>query len=83
MIEHQQSIKYKIWEYPDRRIKAIMYIMASSGIGLGAWDYLKLKHLTPIERGGKIVVAKIIGYAGDDDEYFSFITPEAYYELKK
>lgn len=31
----------KISEYPDRRIKAIVYTMASSGIRLGAWDYLR------------------------------------------
>jgi integrase len=29
----------KIIEYPDRRIKAIVYTMASSSIRLGAWDY--------------------------------------------
>ena len=72
-----------ICEYPDRRIKAIVYIMTSSGIRLGAWDYLKLKHIQPIEREGKIAGAKIIVYAGEEDEYFSFITPEAYYELEK
>ena len=33
----------KIIEYPDRRIKAIVYTMCSSGIRLGAWDYLKWK----------------------------------------
>jgi hypothetical protein len=31
----------KICEYPDRRIKAIVYTMASCGIRLGAWDYLR------------------------------------------
>ena len=30
----------KIIEYPDRRIKAIIYTMMSSGIRLGSWDYL-------------------------------------------
>jgi hypothetical protein len=31
----------KIREYPDRRVKAVVYTMASSGIRLGAWDYLR------------------------------------------
>ena len=57
--------------------------MASSGIRLGAWDYLRWKDIQTIERHGKIVAAKINVYAGDDEEYFSFITPEAYYELEK
>jgi hypothetical protein len=72
-----------ICEYPDRRIKAIVFTMASSGIRLGAWDYLQLKHIISIEREGKIVAAKIIVYAGDNEEYFSFITAEAYFEIEK
>jgi hypothetical protein len=71
----------KIGEYPDRRIKAVLYTMASSGIRLGAWDYLRWGHITPSERDGKIVAAKMIVYAGDEEEYFTFITPEAYSEL--
>jgi len=73
----------QLCEYPDRRIKGIVYTMASSGIRLGSWDYLRWKNIKPIERQGKVVAAKIIVYAGDDEEYFSFITPEAYYELDK
>jgi hypothetical protein len=72
----------KITEYPDRRMKGIVYTMASSGIRLGAWDYILWKHIHPIKRDGKIVAAKIVVYAGDDEEYFSFITPEAYYQLE-
>jgi integrase len=73
----------KIIEYPDRRIKAIVLTMVSSGIRLGAWDYLKWKHIIPIEREGKIIAAKLVVYKGDPEEYFSFITPEAYFELEK
>lgn len=73
----------KICEYPDRRIKGIVYTMASSGIRLGAWDYLRWGDIRPIRKEGRTVAAKIIVYAGDDEEYFSFITPEAYYQLDK
>ncbi len=67
----------KLLEYPDRRIKAIVYTMTSSGIRLGAWDYLKWGHIRPIERDGEIVAAKVIVYAGEDEEYFTFISKEA------
>jgi integrase len=73
----------KIIEYPDRRIKAIVCIMASSGIRVGAWDYLKFKYIIPIERNGLVVAAKLIVYAGESDKYFTFLSPEAYQELEK
>jgi integrase len=73
----------KIIEYPDRRIKAIVCTMASSGIRVGAWDFLKWKHITPTERSGVVVAGKFVVYAGEEDEYFTFITPEAYHELEK
>jgi hypothetical protein len=44
--------------------------MAYSGIRLGAWDYLRVGHIRPIEREGKVVAAKIIVYAEEDEEYF-------------
>ena len=51
--------------------------MCSSGIRLGAWDYLKWSHVTPIIQDDNVVAAKIRVYANDSEEYFSFITPEA------
>jgi len=49
----------KLMEYPDRRIKPIVAIMVSSGICIGAFDYLKWKHIIPISHDdGKIQVLK-------------------------
>jgi hypothetical protein len=72
-----------IVEYPDRRIKAIVYTACSSGIRVGAWDYLRWKHITPLEKNGELVAGKIIVYAAEEEEYFTFITPEAYHELQR
>jgi hypothetical protein len=47
----------KLCEYPDRRIKAIVYTMTSSGIRVGAWDYLYWGNIKPIEQDGRIVAA--------------------------
>ena len=48
----------KILTYPDWRIKAIVCTMASSGIRLGAWDFLFWEHITPIARDGKLIGSK-------------------------
>jgi hypothetical protein len=70
-------------EYPDRRIKPIVYTLVSSGIRIGAWDYLRWKHVSPMTNAeGEIVAAKLLVYAGEAEEYYSFITPEAYNSLK-
>jgi len=75
----------KLVEYPtDRRIKPLVYVMCSSGIRLGAWDYLRWKHVIPKtdDKTGELVAAKLIVYAGEPEEYYTFITPEAYNALK-
>jgi hypothetical protein len=40
--------------------------MISSGIRVGAWDYLRWKHIIPIknDEDGSIIAAKIIVYDG-------------------
>jgi len=75
----------KLVEYPDRRIKPIVYTMVSSGIRIGAWNHLKWKHVTPITNNNisnEIIAAKLLVYSGDKEEYYTFITPEAYTSLK-
>jgi hypothetical protein len=68
----------KITDYLDRRIKPIVYLMASSGIRLGAFDYLRWGDIAPTIKDDNCVAAKIRIYAEEEDEYFSFITKEAY-----
>ena len=54
----------KLVEYPNRRIKPIIYTMASSGIRIGAWDYLQWKHVTPLHNGigDEVVAVKLLIY---------------------
>lgn len=73
----------KLMEYPDRRIRPIILCMISGGFRIGSWDYLKWKHVTAIkdEKTGQVIAAKMIIYSDEPDEYFCFITSEAYYAL--
>jgi hypothetical protein len=58
--------------------------MISSGIRIGAWEWLKWKNIIPIYDDKKsVIAAKIIVYDGEPEQYFSFITPEAYWSLKE
>jgi hypothetical protein len=75
------------YTYPCRRIKAIVYTMASSGILVGAWDHLKWGHIRPIQNNNnkdadEIIDEKLIVYAEYDEEYFTFISSEAWRALK-
>lgn len=75
---------HKLMEFGDIRIKPIVLVMISSGIRLGAWHYLKWKHVIPIsDPTGKIIAAKLIVYAGEPEQYFTFMTPEAFASLKE
>jgi hypothetical protein len=66
----------RLIEYPDRRIKPIVYTMVYSGIRIGAWDYLQWKHVSPmINAKGETVAAKLLVYTGEAEEYYIFITP--------
>ena len=75
----------KLLEYPDIRIKPIVLTMLSSGIRVGAWNWLKWKHVTPIydeTNQNQLLAAKLDIYVGEKEQYFSFITPETYNALK-
>jgi integrase len=74
----------KLLEYPDRRLKPIVLILLSSGIRVGAFETLRWKHIFPIKDDNEnIVAAKMTIYPGDKEEYFTFITSEAYKAVKE
>ncbi len=57
--------------------------MNSSGIQIGVWHYLKWRYVWSIEKNGELVAAKLIVYAEEEDECFTFILKEAYQSLKE
>jgi len=73
----------RLIDFDDRRIKVIVLTMISSGIRVGAWDYLKWKHVIPIQSRDKDDAAKLVVYGGQKEEYYSFITTEAYNAIKE
>jgi hypothetical protein len=71
----------RLIEYPDRRIK---HCTVSTGIRVGAWDYMKWKHITPIKNENDLIIAaKLVVYPNEPEEYFTFMTPEAYSAVKE
>jgi len=74
---------YKAWSTDDitkmldatksLRNRAIIHFMASTGCRIGAFDGLVMDHLTDLEDGCKAVLI----YPGTNDEYYTFLTPEA------
>jgi hypothetical protein len=80
-----EEIRKLLLDFPDRRLKIIVLVMLSSGIRVGAWNWLKWKHVEPIhddQNNNELLAAKLEVYAGEDDGYFTFITPEAFTALK-
>lgn len=77
----------KLVEYPDRRIKPLVYVMCSTGIRLGAWQYLQWKHVKSItnneKEGEKIIAARLMVYPGCKEQYYTFMTPEAFQALQE
>ncbi len=59
----------KLTDYPDRRIKSIIYVMVSSNIRIRALDYLRWKHVKPYFENDELITAKIQVYEGDSEEF--------------
>ena len=55
----------------------------STGIGVGAWGYMRWKHIVSIKKnenggggGATILAAKLVVYPNEPEEYFTFMTPD-------
>jgi integrase len=64
----------KILQSCDLRLKAIVLLMASSGIHVGALQPMKLSHLLPIP---DYDLYRVTIYENAKEEYYTFCTPEA------
>jgi integrase len=64
----------KLLHVADDRMKAVILILVSSGCRVGAIPTLHLRDLTRIESDN---LYKITIYENQEEEYYSFLTPEA------
>jgi hypothetical protein len=80
----------KIVENSDIRTKCLVLLMCSSGVRVGAFDYvaekeerryLSWKDVKPITKDGTIVAVKLTVYRDAPEEYTTFATPEFYKAL--
>lgn len=80
----------KIVENSDIRMKCLVLLMCSSGVRVGAFDYiaekeerrhLSWKDVKPITKDGVIVAVKLTVYIDAPEEYTTFATPEFYKAL--
>jgi integrase len=61
----------RLIDYSDHRVGAIFLFLASTGIRAGALRHIRLEHLEDMGNVYKLTV-----YPGEDEEYFTFTTPE-------
>lgn len=71
----------KVIENSDARMKSIILLLCSSGIRVGAFDYLTWKDVDSIEEDSTVVAAHLTVYRNEPEQYQTFITPECYGSL--
>jgi len=67
-----EEIEQMISFTSEIRTKTIVHILSSSGIRIGGFDGLKMKHIKNIDDCKSMII-----YEGTIDEYTTFLTPEA------
>jgi integrase len=80
----REQIK-KMLEYSDLRAKIPILFMASSGMRLGGFQGLTDGCIKPIcdEKTDKLLAAHVVVYKGTEDEYDTFISPEAFHAYEE
>ncbi len=63
----------RLLEVCDRRMRAVVFVMCSSGIRVGAFNYLDVGDYKRLDDG----VGRLRVYKGTPEAYIAFITPEA------
>jgi site-specific recombinase XerD len=67
----------KLLEVADERMRAIILLLSSSGMRIGAIPSLRLRNLEKISIDKSMsVIYKITVYENDNEEHFTFCTPE-------
>ena len=64
------------------RMKCVVLVLLTSGIRIGAFKWLKWRDVEPV-KFGKYEFAKLTVYRGENEEYYTFVTPECYKYLQE
>lgn len=62
----------------DLRGKALTLVFTSSGIREGAIEWLHVRDLNSTRIDDETTIGRLIVYAGSEDQYITFVSPEAY-----
>ena len=66
----------------DLRTKCLILFLCSSGARIGSIEYLRWKDFQEVELQGR-KMARVTIYAGEPEEYYSFVSPEAWEYLSR
>jgi integrase len=73
---YKQEEILKLLEFADERMRAVILLIASTGMRIGAIPSLTLSNLETIEIELAIKIYKITVYENDNEEHFTYCTPE-------
>ena len=75
---HRDEIQ-KLLAVASLHLQIAILFMASSGIRVGAFEFLDVGHVKPMMVDGKVACGQVTVYAGEgDDEYQTLVSKEAY-----